>query len=190
MKIDPASVAFDIDGVVADTMTLFLDIAHQDFNVNGFAYEDITCYNLADCLEIEPKTIDAVVSRILDGNYTLPLKPIAGAPDVLSHLANRFGTVLFVTARPHMGPLADWINETLRLDSAAIEIIATGTHEDKARILQQRRIKHFVDDRLETCFLLHTAGIQPILFQQPWNREPHPFVEVSSWTELKKLFAF
>ena len=26
-KIDPASIAFDIDGVIADTMGLFLDIA-------------------------------------------------------------------------------------------------------------------------------------------------------------------
>ena len=190
MKIDPASVAFDIDGVVADTMTLFLDIAHQEFNVNGFSYEDITCYNLADCLKIEPKTIDAVVTRILDGNYTQPLKPIAGAPDVLFYLANRFGPVIFVTARPYTGPLADWIKDALHLDSTAIEIIATGTHEGKASILQQRQIKYFVDDRLDTCFLLQTADIQPVLFKQPWNREPHPFVEVSSWHELNQLFAF
>ena len=31
MMIDPASLAFDIDGVVADTMTLFIDIAHLAF---------------------------------------------------------------------------------------------------------------------------------------------------------------
>ena len=38
--IHPASVAFDIDGVIADTMTLFLDIARDVFHINGIRYED------------------------------------------------------------------------------------------------------------------------------------------------------
>jgi hypothetical protein len=38
--IHPASVAFDIDGVIADTMTLFLDIAGDVFHINGIRYED------------------------------------------------------------------------------------------------------------------------------------------------------
>ncbi len=189
MMIDPASVAFDIDGVVADTMTLFLDIARQEYNLNSITYADITCYTLADCLDIDPKTIDAVVTRILDGNYRALLSPITGAPDVLFQLGRRFGPIMFVTARPYSGPLDDWIIETLRLDPALTEIIATGSHEAKAGILQQRQIRYFVDDRLETCYLLQEAGIQPILFKQPWNREPHTFVEVGSWHEIKKLLA-
>ncbi len=189
MMINPASIAFDIDGVVADTMNLFLDIARQEFNLNSITYEDITCYNLADCLDIDPKTIDAVVTRILDGNYNMPLKPIAGASEALFQLGSRFGPVMFVTARPYTGPLDDWVNQTLHLDSASIEIIATGSHAAKASILQQRQIDCFVDDRLETCFVLQEAGIQPILFRQPWNREPNPFIEVGSWPELQKLLA-
>jgi len=46
--INPASVAFDIDGVIADTMTLFLDIARDVFHINGIRYEDILSYNLID----------------------------------------------------------------------------------------------------------------------------------------------
>ena len=30
-RIDPAAVAFDIDGVVADTMRLFVDIVREEF---------------------------------------------------------------------------------------------------------------------------------------------------------------
>ena len=40
--IDPTSVAFDIDGVIADTMALFLDIARKEYRVNGICYEDMT----------------------------------------------------------------------------------------------------------------------------------------------------
>jgi len=83
MMIDPSSVAFDIDGVVADTMTLFLDIARQEYNLNSMEYSDITSYKLEDCLDIDPQVIDEIVLRILDGNYSATLHPIAGASEGL-----------------------------------------------------------------------------------------------------------
>jgi uncharacterized HAD superfamily protein len=188
--IDPASVAFDVDGVVADTMTLFLEIARQEFNINSISYADITRYNLVDCLDIDSSTIDAIVAQLLSGNYKPELKPIDGAAEVLALLATRCQPILFVTARPHIGPLDDWFNNVLHLDPDHIEIIAAGSHEAKADILRQHRVTYFIDDRLETCFLLREAGIQPILFVQPWNRESHPFIEVGSWSELESLFGF
>lgn len=81
--LDPATLAFDIDGVIADTMTLFLEIASDVFGINSF-----------------------------------------------------------------------------------------------------------VEDRLDTCYLLQDAGIRPILFKQPWNRESHPFVEIRGWEELEGLINF
>jgi 5'(3')-deoxyribonucleotidase len=189
MIIDPASVAFDIDGVVADTMSLFLDIARQEFNLNGIRYEDITCYRLADCLDIDPEVIDAIVIRILDGKYSATLNPIAGAPEVLSQLGKYYGPLIFITARPYPGTIREWIDQTLQLDTGSFEVIATGAHEAKAEILRERNRCYFVEDRLETCFALRDAGVQPILFKQPWNRQAHPFVEVSSWNELQALMA-
>ena len=56
--IDPASVAFDIDGVFADTMTLFVDIVHQEYRQVHLRYEDITSYMLDDCLDIPPEALD------------------------------------------------------------------------------------------------------------------------------------
>jgi hypothetical protein len=37
-----------------------------------------------------------------------------------------------------------------------------------------------VKSSLETCFDLAREGITPIVFAQPWNRNP-PFLEVSGW---------
>ena len=190
MMINPASIAFDIDGVVADTMTLFLDLALYFLDVDGIRYTDITCYNLTDCLDIEAKIIDAIVTRILDGNYTVPLKAIAGAAEVLARVEQYSGPLIFITARPYLGPIRNWIGQTLRLDPNSFEVIATGSHEAKAGILQDRRISYFVEDRLETCFVLQGAGVQPVLFRQPWNRQPHPFLEVGSWNELQALLEF
>jgi hypothetical protein len=185
--IAPESIAFDIDGVIADTMTLFLDIARDEFDVHGVRYEDIRCYNLADCIDMDPELIDRIIARILDGGYRASLKPITGAAEVLARLAQRRGGLLLVTARPHVGPIDDFIQRLLPVAPERMEIVATGSFDAKIEVLQRRCITHFVEDRLETCFTLDGAGITPILFIQPWNRMPHPFIEVSSWWEIDEL---
>lgn len=188
--IDPAALAFDIDGVVADTMNLFLEIARDEFNINSIRYEDITQYNLADCLDMDAEIIDRIVIQLLDGNHGTRLRPLAGAAEFLARFAPRFHPVVFVTARPYIGTLGEWMENVLGLNSSLWEMVTTGTHEGKTRVLLERDISYFVDDRLETCFVLHDAGIVPVLFKQPWNREPHPFVEVGSWAELDALIDF
>ena len=185
--IDPASVAFDFDGVVADTMSLFLEIARDVHNINSIRYEDITCYNLGECTDLEPEIIDSVVERLLDGNYSADLKPMAGAADVLTRIAAYHSPLLFVTARPYTGPVQIWLQELLSLESAAIDIVATGSHENKTGVLLKREIEYFVDDRLDTCDLIQDVGITPVLFIQPWNRFPHPYREIDSWRELEAL---
>lgn len=186
-KIDPASVAFDIDGVVADTMTLFLDIARDEYNIDGIRYEDITSYALEECLDIDPLTIDNIITRILNGTHTAPLKAIDGASEVLTRFGKKYNPILFVTARPYLGEIQEWILNALMFGSTSIEVVATGSFEGKAEVLLSKGVSYFVEDRLETCFLLGKAGITPVLFKQPWNRERHPFLEVDTWDELASL---
>ncbi len=185
--IAPESIAFDIDGVIADTMTLFLDIARDEFAIEGIRYQDLRCYNVADCVDLDPEVIDSILSRILDGGYRAPLHPIPGAPEVLERLARRCGQVLLVTARPYLGPIGEFMRCLLPADSNGMDIVTTGSFDGKAEVLQQRQITHFVEDRLETCLTLNAVGITPVLFAQPWNRSPHPFIEVSSWWEIEEL---
>jgi len=189
-KINPDFLAFDIDGVVADTMSLFIDIAKDDFCIDTIRYEDITSYTLEDCLDIEQDVMSAIVQKLLDGTYSTPLRPMQDAPAVLSRLGTDFGPVLFVTARPYPGPITEWLPENLSLDMSCVDIIATGSFDAKAEILLDRKITHFVEDRLETCYKLDEAGITPILFRQPWNQTNDRFLEVGSWRELEKLIQF
>ncbi len=191
--ISPDKLAFDIDGVFADTMTLFIDIAREEFHIKDIRYEDITSYSLEECykLDLDKEVTGAILKKLLDGGYTPVLNPIDGAPEVITRLWKELGSILFVTARPYLGPIEKWIRKTLPLvDHSAIEIVTTGSFEAKADELLSRNISHFVEDRLETCFLLDKAGITPILFRQPWNRNSHPFVEVDSWEALGALIDF
>ncbi|UCH21982.1 MAG: haloacid dehalogenase [Deltaproteobacteria bacterium] len=190
IMIDPASVAFDFDGVVADTMSLFLNIASVEYNIDGIGYDDITTYNLEECLSINPGIIDEIINKILEGDYSLTLQPMAGISEVLVRIARYRNPIPLVTSRPHPGPINDWIKNTLPLDPAHLEVVATGTFDGKADELLNRKISYFVEDRLETCFFLKDSGIIPVLFRQPWNRRRHPFLEVANWREISDLIHF
>jgi uncharacterized HAD superfamily protein len=185
--INPASLAFDIDGVVADTMSLFLEIVRDVHNINSIRYEDIYSYNVVECTGLDQDIVDSAVERLLNGNYSANLAPMQGAADVLTRIERHHSPLLFVTARPYLGPIQDWLLESLSLKPQSIEVITTGSHENKVEVLLERNIRCFVDDRLETCDLIHDAGILPILYKQPWNRVAHPYREINSWKELEAL---
>jgi 5'(3')-deoxyribonucleotidase len=188
--IDPGDVAFDVDGVIADTMSLFLEIAREEYQIEGLRAEDMTCYSLEECLDIDPEIIYAILDRILNGNYSGTLKPIDGSPAVLKRIVRYRNPLLFVTARTDSEVIQDWLQEILPLDRRSIQVVATGTFDGKTSVLQEHGVRYFVEDRLETCFQLKNAGIEPVLFSQPWNREGHPFIEVQNWEELDGLLAF
>lgn len=189
VRIDPRAIGFDVDGVVADTMHLFIEIARDDFGVE-IGYEEMTCYNLGQCLDVGEEVIEGVIHRLLDGTRDHGLHPVDGAGEVMRRLADCCNPVRFVTARPSPEYIQDWILTRLPLADHQVELVATGSFEAKTDVLLEKGIRWFVEDRLETCFLLEPAGIQPILFRQPWNREPHPFPEVGSWGELAEMIDF
>jgi 5'(3')-deoxyribonucleotidase len=184
--VTPGNIAFDIDGVFANTMGLFLEIARKDYGVNHIRYEDITTYFLEECLDIDPRIIREIINRVLEGNFEPELKPIDGAVDVLSELG-RAHSLLFVTARPELATVQDWVFRNLPLKPEDVEVIATGTFEGKADVLKARGIQYFVEDCLDICHMLHDQAITPILYAQPWNRFAHPFREVNSWSEIRDL---
>jgi len=95
---------------------------------------------------------------------------------------------LFVTARDRARPIERWLHRNLTpVPPEAIRVLATGDPDTKIHYLRDHGIQYFVEDRLETCLQLADHGITPILFAQPWNRQPHPFPEVADWLALEGL---
>jgi uncharacterized protein len=184
--IDPRHLAFDIDGVVANTMQLFIDIGKEVYGIHHIRYEQMTAYDLQQCLDIEPETIQAIVNRITEGDYPCKLGPIQGAPEVLKRLG-ALGPIRMVTARPHLGPIKEWVAGLLGRDHGVVKMTATGSFDAKPDFLRSQNITHFVDDRIDTCHLLQAHDITPILFAQPWNRQSHPFLEVDGWRQMALL---
>ncbi|MCD6225190.1 MAG: haloacid dehalogenase [Deltaproteobacteria bacterium] len=188
--IDPNSIAFDIDGVLADIASLFIEIARKRYNIKGIAYNDITSYELENCLDIDTEIVEEIIGGILSGRDADDVKPIPGASEVLTKVANNSGQLLFVTARPDSTSIYSWMQNILSVEPEMIDIVATGAFEDKADVLLSRNKTYFVEDRLDTCFHLEVAGITPLLFKQPWNRADHSFLEVGNWKELESMIKF
>jgi len=189
-KIDPSKIAFDIDDVFADTMALFLQIARDEYHLSDLRHEDITSYMVEDCIDVEAAVLEGIFAKILDGSRTASLRPMKGAAEVVARIGRSCSPVLFVTARPSLDSIIDWIRSRIPLTPDSVEVVATGSFDGKAEVLLEKKISYFVEDRLETCFTLAAAGITPILFRQPWNRGRHPFAEVGSWAELETWIAF
>ncbi len=183
LKIKPQEIAFDIDGVFADTMGAFIK---EVKNLCGISirYEDIKDYDLSKVANIREDLLIELAKKILYEPVNIGIKPIKGATRVLKKLC-KVNRLLFVTARPDKNGIQQWIKRYLQEDR--FHIIATGTHEEKAPLLRKYGIKYFVEDRLETCFILEKESITPIVFEQPWNQKPHPFIKVKGWHELEDM---
>jgi len=184
--VRPDRIAFDVDGVVADTFRVFVDTARREFGCD-FAYEDITEYDFRTVIDIDETVAQSIVQRILDDPIGCGIRPIPGAMEVLARLAGE-APLLFVTARPDGKAIREWILHHLGgVPEDRVRVEATGTGENKRPILLDRGVRFFVEDCLETGFLLEPHPITPIIFDQPWNRKPHPFPVVRAWDQIADM---
>jgi hypothetical protein len=133
--------------------------------------------------------VTRIFTDILENSLGAGLTPMPGAIEVLSELAAA-APVTVITARPLMQPARDWIDALFHPQvSRAINLIAMGDHDDKARYIHGHGLSYFVDDRAETCRQLAADNITPLVFSQPWNRHRHELRTVSDWQEIRRLIA-
>ncbi|MBN1276062.1 MAG: haloacid dehalogenase [Deltaproteobacteria bacterium] len=185
-KIRANELAFDIDGVFADTFRSFVEIARNEYGIK-IEYETITEYEFWKYMDFDADIFHKIIGRILDYPIEVGIMPINGAIEVLTRLVN-LGPLLFVTARPEKDAILRWILLHLKLeDMDAIRLESTGTHEEKLPVLMKYGVRYFIEDRLETCYLLEQGSVVPIVFDQPWNRKPHPFKTVKNWDEVSDM---
>ena len=186
-RIDPAVLGFDFDGVIADTAETFLRLACEKYRHCDVRLEDITSFEVEDCLDVAPEIVQSIFMEVLLDSIGTGLKPMPGAVNVLGELTEH-AEVTVVTARPQPGPVRAWLTTVLPKSTCSrIHIIAMGAHDDKARHIKQQGLTHFIDDRAETCTQLDGAGICSIVFSHPWNTNRHNLPTVSSWQDIRSL---
>ncbi len=187
----PWEIAFDIDGVVADTMVPFVELVRTRLGIKDFSKEHITEYELYKCLpEVSKEKIDEILWLVLSDEYTFKIPPCPGAPEVLHKLA-QYGTLKFVTARVWADSIKKWIHQNVpEVAEDKIVVIATGDPKAKSKILSELNVKVFVEDRWDTCENLAKEGFKVIVYDQPWNRKGKGLIRISHWYELEDLICW
>jgi uncharacterized HAD superfamily protein len=186
MNIPLSEFAFDFDGVVADTFRLFVRMANSDYNYK-IDYDSITEYEFLKVVNMERQHAMDIIEILTNEPHNIDLRPNKGAVDVLTRMAMHI-PLLCVTARPFGDPIKLWFEKHLPgIEQACLKVEAAGVNTGKLDILKNNKVNYFIDDRLDTCHLLHEAGITPIVYNQPWNKKPHPFLCVDDWVELSAL---
>ena len=186
MKIHPQHIGFDIDGVVADTMEAFIRIAAADYGV-AVAPDEITEFQVEDCLDMNPAHIQEIFERLLEDPQSSGLKLMPYAKEVLTEFAKQ-APLTFITARPQRKPIAGWLENALgRAVYKSVRLVATGEHDGKTNHIKEMGLKYFVDDRVQTCLMLHQDGVTPYVFSQPWNDGKHTLQTVDSWLAIRNL---
>ena len=187
MKIHPSLIGFDIDGVVADTVEAFISMARRDYGINSISPEDITDFMVEECLDMDAAIIEKIFARLMDEPIECGLMPMANAMEVLRSFSS-VAPLIFVTARPNKAPIAAWLEKHLGGDAFQnLQLVATGEHGGKASFIKEMGLRYFVDDRVETCFILEKEGIVPIVFNQPWNRGKHAMKTIDNWLAIRDL---
>ena len=187
-KINPAHLGFDFDGVIADTAESFLRLACRDYGLCGLRKEEITNFEVDQCLEeIDMEIVNSIFMDILHDSIATGLQPMPGAVEVISELTEQ-AEVTVITARPLAEPVHDWLESMFPTPArSAIRVVAMGDHDDKHRHIAAQGLRYFIDDRAETCVQLSKTDIQPIVFNQPWNHDRHQLPIVHSWQEIREL---
>jgi uncharacterized protein len=188
LGIAPTDIAFDFDGVIADTFRLFVRMANQDYGLQ-IDYEDITDYDFLNVIDIDRQIVARLLQTITEIPQDLDLKPNKGAPQTLARLSVA-SPLLLITARPSGQPVERWFEKTMPNLVRSLNIEATGESTAKLPVLKARKVRYFVEDRLDTCHLIASQGITPIVYEQPWNRQAHPFQVVRDWDDIAGLIAW
>jgi uncharacterized HAD superfamily protein len=186
-KINPNLIGFDIDGVVADTGGAFVRIANEEYDINSITLNDITSFEVVDCLDVDQEIIEEIFNRLLDNPLTAGLKPMENAISVLHRFAVE-APLTFITARPQEDPIARWLKHFLHPATfEKMRLVAMGVHDNKTSYIKDLGLKYFVDDRLQTCKALVKEGITPLVYNQPWNSNGHDLQTVSDWQAIHAL---
>ncbi len=186
-RIPPHQIGFDFDGVIADTAEAFLRLACLEYGRCDFTLEQITRFEVTQCLDMDADSIEAIFQQILLDPLGTGLRPMEGAPAVLTELAAR-APVTIITARPHPDAVHAWLASQLPAPAVKqCRVIAMGDHDAKPAHIRHQGLTHFIDDRAETCLQLQQAGLHPIVYSQPWNRNGHNLPCVDNWQQIREL---
>jgi len=175
-------IGIDLDGVIADFTDYTLPMLNKLYNVN-LKRDDITHYNYEKVIGVSKKEIIKFWEEVKNKKVFRYLKPIKGALESLSLLSDR--EIYFFSMRPeyYEDDTIAWLKDN-NIDYCKLHI----GQEDKSITALKEKIDIFIEDNLLQAIMVSEAGIETLLFNQPWNhygkKLPPLCKRVYSWKEI------
>lgn len=178
-------IAFDVDGVVLNSIEIILD------HINRSTGRSLTGDDL-DNWELERLGIDAdTLWNAVDYMYSLPyITPYNRAIETLSKIHRLTGRpLLFITGRRDPATALKQL-EALDWTGEVPEMVVTGGDRRKTRYLAECEADFIIEDDTEHLLEYIDNGVGVGLMMRPWNRSsvldgPHRF---RGWREVENWF--
>lgn len=174
-------IGVDIDGVLADSLPLWVNELNRFFNKNK-QVEEIHLYDICRTYDITTQQLDQFLTR--KGKYLMsePL-PVPGASYYLSRI-KQYHDIYIVTAREELygRETRGWLKKySLPYD----ELLLLGSHEKKEACLE-KQLNVLVEDTLEIGVKVSAAGVPVFLMDAPYNQGALPGLvyRKRSWDEI------
>lgn len=174
-------IGVDIDGVLANSLPLWVAELNRFFNKNK-RVEEIHLYDIYNTYGITPGELKLFLER--RGSFLMNAPaPVAGASYYLGRLKQHH-EICIITARDkkYGQETQGWLKKHgLPYD----ELLLLGSHDKKESCLE-RNLKVLVEDTLEIGIEVSAAGIPVLLMDAPYNQGDLPKLvyRKSSWEEI------
>ncbi len=186
MSVKSIDILVDLDGVLADIETAFLEIWRGLYPDRPYILipERDTFYLQEQYARFDESYAKDVTDIILTPGFFRDLPPILGGKEALEAIQARGHRITICTA-PMPGHESclqekfDWVRQHLGDDLAHNMVIAYDKTRIKGHLL--------IDDRPEIKGVLH-AEWEHVMFDAPYNRDAKRRFRFSTWREIAAVF--
>ncbi len=183
-------IGFDLDEVLADNMPALVRF-HNEMYDTHLTKDDILDYNISSAFGCD---LDEAYRRVTEFYYSPHVRtilPLYNSVEIITKL-HKDHTMVIITARPECAKelSKQWIDtyfpgvfdELYHVEHHILSIEKIS----KADACTQLGVSLFVDDAPHNALGCRHAGIDSLLFDQPWNRHvPSSEVKrVYSWDDI------
>ncbi|AVX20598.1 MULTISPECIES: hypothetical protein [Carboxydocella] len=185
------NIGIDIDGVLADSVTQWLNVMNKYFGQNK-KYEELYTYRFEKVYNVTWEEMDRFFrtnQEILLSN----LSPIPNSVSAVKKLKIWGHKIYLVTARPrqYQHLTTKWLKE----HQVEYDQLIMTDFQCKADYCQELQLKVFIDDSLDNAMAIASRGIKVFLYNAPYNQGHFPdnlqILRKNSWseilTEVKKM---
>ena len=182
------TIGLDIDGVIIDYVSVILPLLSEICN-RPIIYDDITHPALTRILEdIDEETSEQIWEQILGTDLLQTSPPVKGAVEGVAALSRH--EIWLITGRPESlrGLTISWLDKNaIKYDRIVFE-----SAKEAGFSSPEKECDLFVEDQLEITRTFAEAGINTLLYNQPWNYAPslpENCRRVYNWNEITEIIS-